>query len=186
MRPETSDQFRPLRMSRFKSLPAAIDNREGRSSHDNQNNEDTARYRFNYVRPRAASGVNATADDLRATVMEKREIPRHKCFLRAFVYFEGRGTAVDCVVRDISDIGARLQFEKPLVLAELLDLHIPIKGQSFHAEKRWYNGGEMGVAFHSTKNTNADDTGVDRRVERLKSEIDVLKKAIKHLQKKDD
>jgi hypothetical protein len=118
--------------------------------------------------------------------MEKREVPRHKCFLRAFVYFEGRSTAVDCVVRDISDIGARLQFEKPLVLTELLDLHIPIKGQSFHAEKRWRNGEEMGVAFHATKNTNSDDTGADRRVDRLKTEIAVLKKAIRNLQKKDE
>jgi hypothetical protein len=118
-------------------------------------------------------------------MMEKREAPRRKCFLRAFVYFEGRGTAVDCVVRDISDIGARLHFDKPLALTELLDLHIPIKGQSFHAEKRWHNGDEIGVTFRAATKTNADDTGVDRRVERLTAEIDVLKKAIKHLQKND-
>src|ERR1700733_1881073 len=117
--------------------------------------------------------------------MEKRDAPRHKCFLRAFVYFEGRGTAVDCVVRDISDIGARLQFDKPLVLSELLDLHIPIKGQSFHAEKRWRNGDQIGVTSRAATKTNADDTGVDRRVERLKTEIGELKKAIKHLQKND-
>lgn len=117
---------------------------------------------------------------------EKRDAPRHKCFLRAFVYFEGRGTAINCVVRDISDIGARLQFDKPLVLTELLDLHIPIKGQSFHAVKRWYNGDQMGVAFNASTKTNADDIGVDRRVNRLKEEITVLKKAIKQLQKQDD
>jgi hypothetical protein len=117
--------------------------------------------------------------------MEKRSAPRHKCFLRAFVYFEGRGTAVDCVVRDISDIGARLQFDEPLVLKELLDLHIPIKGQSFHAEQRWHNGDEIGVAFCAAAKTNAKDTGADRRVERLKTEIGELKKAIKHLQKND-
>ena len=63
--------------------------------------------------------------------MEKRDASRHKCYLRAFVYFEGRGTAVDCVVRDISDIGARLQFDKPLGLTELLDLHIPSRDKAF-------------------------------------------------------
>jgi hypothetical protein len=106
--------------------------------------------------------------------------------LRAFVYFEGRGAAVECVVRDISDIGARLQFDKPLALVELLDLHIPIKGQSFHAERRWHNGDQIGVAFNATTKANTEDTGVDRRVDRLKEEIAVLKKAIKHLQIKDD
>jgi hypothetical protein len=119
-------------------------------------------------------------------MMEKREVPRHKCFLRAFVYFEGRGTAVDCVVRDISDVGARLQFDKPLVLSELLDLHIPIKGQSFHAERRWHSGAEIGVTFNASKKLSTDDTGVDRRVDRLKEEIVVLKKAIKTLQKNAD
>jgi len=85
-------------------------------------------------------------------VIEKRDAPRRKCFLRAFVYFEGRGTAVDCIVRDISDIGARLQFDKPLVLNELLDLHIPIKGQSFHAEKRWHDG-DHGPRAHMAQST---------------------------------
>ncbi|MFZ0425745.1 MAG: PilZ domain-containing protein [Xanthobacteraceae bacterium] len=119
-------------------------------------------------------------------MIEKREAPRRKCFLRAFVYFEGRETAVDCVVRDISDIGARLQFGKPIDLSELLDLHIPIKGQSFHAEKRWHNGDEIGVAFNAAAKANTGDTGADRRVARLQAEIAVLKKAIRHLQKNDD
>ncbi len=118
--------------------------------------------------------------------MEKRESPRHKCFLRAFVYFEGHGTAVDCVVRDISDSGARLHFSKPLAVAELLDLHIPIKGQSFHAEKRWHDGDEIGVTFHATTRSTIADSGVDRRVDRLKEEIVALKKALKHLRLKEE
>jgi hypothetical protein len=118
--------------------------------------------------------------------MEKRGTPRHKCFLRAFVYFEGHSTAVDCVVRDISDSGARLKFSKPLALTELLDLHIPIKGKSFHAEQRWHDGDEVGVTFHATTKTKTADTGADRRVDRLKEEIATLKKAIKHLQKKEE
>jgi hypothetical protein len=119
-------------------------------------------------------------------MMEKRATPRHKCFLRAFVYFEGHNTAVDCVVRDISDSGARLKFSKPLALTELLDLHIPIKGQNFHAEQRWHNGEEVGVAFHATTRTKTADNVVDRKVDRLKEEIATLKKAIKHLQKKEE
>jgi PilZ domain-containing protein len=118
--------------------------------------------------------------------MEKRDAPRRKCYLRAFVYFEGRGAAVNCVVRDISDSGARLQFDKPLGLTELLDLHIPAKGQSFHAEQRWHDGDKIGVVFRTTAKKNGDDVGVDRRVGRLQAEISALKKSIKHLQKKDD
>ena len=117
---------------------------------------------------------------------EKRESPRRKCFLRAFVYFEGRRTAVDCVVRDISDIGARLQFDEPLVSTELLDLHIPVKGRNFHAEKRWHNGDQIGVTFNAAKKTNKEDAEADRRVDRLKEEIATLKKTIKHLKKNEE
>jgi hypothetical protein len=119
-------------------------------------------------------------------MIEKRAVPRHKCFLRAFVYFEGRGAAVDCVVRDISDIGARLKFNKPLVLAELLDVHIPVKGQNFRAEQRWHNGDEIGVAFRAAGKSNTADVGIVSRVNRLRAEIAVLKKAIKNLQKDGD
>jgi hypothetical protein len=119
-------------------------------------------------------------------VIEKRSAPRHKCFLRAFVYFEGRSTAVDCVVRDISDIGARLQFHEPVVLTELLDLHIPLKGKNFRAEKRWRNGEQVGVTFDPTSKTNMADPGVDKRVDRLRAEVALLKKTIKHLQKNNE
>ena len=74
--------------------------------------------------------------------------------------FEGRGTAVDCIKRDISDIGARLQFDKPLVLNELLDRHNPHQGgQKFYAGKSagttatW-----IGVTFQATAHKKADDT----------------------------
>jgi hypothetical protein len=89
-------------------------------------------------------------------------------------------------VRDISDSGARLQFDKPLALSEILDLHIPIKGQTFHAENRWRNGAQIGVAFRAAKKSKPDDTSADRRVDRLKEEITELKKAIKLLRKNDD
>jgi|ERR1700691_5995337 hypothetical protein len=69
-------------------------------------------------------------------MIERRESPRRNtCFFRAFVYFENSTTAVDCVVRDISDTGARLQFPKVQNFTELLDLHIPIKGANCYLIK---------------------------------------------------
>ena len=39
-------------------------------------------------------------------MLDKREAPRHRCFLRAFVYVEDNATAIDCVVRELSDLAA--------------------------------------------------------------------------------
>jgi PilZ domain len=120
-------------------------------------------------------------------MIERRDSPRRNtCFFRAFVYFENSSTAIDCIVRDISDTGARLQFPKPQNLTEIVDLHIPVKGQSFHAEMRWHDGDEIGVAFHASPKADTADITLDRRMDRLEAEISMLKHAVKHLQKHTD
>jgi hypothetical protein len=117
-------------------------------------------------------------------VIENRGSPRqNRCFFRAFVYFEGSAIPVECLVRDISDTGARLQFPRPQKLSELLDLHIPVKGQSFHSKVRWEDGNEIGIAFHANSNRDAGNIGLDERMNRLEAEIAVLRQTVKHLQK---
>src|ERR1700733_2374380 len=119
--------------------------------------------------------------------MERRDSPRHnKVFFRAFVYFDSNLTAVDCVVRDISETGARLQFATPQIVTEFLDLHIPIKGQSFHAKVQWRDGEEIGVSFHAAKTAETAELSLDRRVDRLEAEIGVLRQLLKHLQKSNE
>jgi PilZ domain len=93
---------------------------------------------------------------------------------------------MDCIVRDISETGARLQFPSPQKITELLDLHIPIKGQSFHSRVCWEDGNEVGVAFHATAGADMGDIGPDERMDRLEAEIVMLKQAIRHLQKNAD
>ena len=120
-------------------------------------------------------------------MIENRESPRqNKCFFRGYVYFGGVLTAVDCVVRDISDTGARLQFPVPQKFDGLLDLHIPIKGQSFHARVRWHDGVEMGVQFHAAEQADTGEIALDRRVDKLEAEIVLLRHAVKSLQKNGD
>jgi PilZ domain-containing protein len=120
-------------------------------------------------------------------VIEDRGSPRqNKCFFRGFVYFGGVLTAVDCVVRDISDTGARLQFSAPQKFSDLLDLHIPIKSLVFRAKVRWRDGAEMGVRFHATTQTDTGEITCDRRVDNLEAEIATLRRAVKLLQRNSD
>jgi hypothetical protein len=89
-------------------------------------------------------------------------------------------------VRDISDTGARLQFSAPQKLTEILDLFIPLKGQSFHAKVRRRDGDEIGIAFHASTKAVSTDISLDRGMDQLVSEITVPRQALKHLQKNDD
>jgi hypothetical protein len=48
----------------------------------------------------------------------------------------------------------------------------------------WHDGDEIGVAFHASAKTDSIDISVDRRMDRLESEIATLKQTVKHLQEK--
>jgi PilZ domain len=65
------------------------------------------------------------------------------------VYFSSSQSPIDCLVRDISDSGAWLKFLVPQKITEIMELHIPIKGQTFRSKIRWQAGNEIGIAFNT-------------------------------------
>src|SRR5580692_9055076 len=48
-----------------------------------------------------------------------------KSFLRGCVYFDKRRGALECLIRDISDLGARIIFSENVNVPETVELHIP-------------------------------------------------------------
>ena len=43
---------------------------------------------------------------------------RQRTFLKGTVYYDNRRASIECVIRDISDSGARLSFEHPVVVPD--------------------------------------------------------------------
>lgn len=126
---------------------------------------------------------------------EQRKAPRQKSLLRGYVYFGNSPNAVECIVRDISEIGARLKFQYPPAAVEVLDLHIPVKGQKPHANVRWQQNDEIGVVFASVSALAAPPSStvaapqppeaeLAKRVYRLEAEIVALQQLVKRLQQK--
>jgi PilZ domain len=117
---------------------------------------------------------------------ERRQASRQKSFLRGLVYPGNSPSAVSCLVRDLSDTGARLIFSAPIAATELLELHIPVKGQRLHGKVKWREGNEIGIAFVGENAVEAPPVGdgeLAMRVVRLEGEIAALKQMIKRLQK---
>lgn len=117
---------------------------------------------------------------------ETRQASRQKSFLRGFVYFGNSPSAVECLVRDISNTGARLKFPGSFPTADIIDLHIPVKGQTLRGKVQWRQADEIGIAFVSASASgDADprDGELSDRVARLEAEITELKQLIKRLQK---
>jgi len=56
---------------------------------------------------------------------ERRRSVRKKSFLRGCVYFNKRRSAIDCLIRDISDQGARIIFSGTTNFPDVVELYIP-------------------------------------------------------------
>lgn len=117
---------------------------------------------------------------------ERRRSTRQKSFLRGCIYFNNRRSAFDCLIRDISDEGARLIFSDTVSIPDVLDLYIPQKEQTLRAHVEWRQGQEVGVAFAQAGRAPASPLPSDvaelrDRVHKLETEIASLRKMLKRL-----
>jgi hypothetical protein len=113
---------------------------------------------------------------------ERRRHTRKKSFLRGCVYFNNRRSAADCLLRDVSEAGARLIFSGAVSLPDFVDLYIPQKEQTLRAHVEWRRGDEMGVTFAELREAGVSfDQELARRVEKLEAEIAFLRKVLKRL-----
>jgi hypothetical protein len=126
---------------------------------------------------------------------ERRSSPRQKSFLRGIIYYNNRSAAADCLVRDISETGARLELSESVIIPYEIDLHIPKKGETFRARVQWRHGDGVGIAFANpvAKQAGAEApetaspeqgqniAGLAARVQRLEAEVVSLKRAVKQL-----
>jgi hypothetical protein len=114
---------------------------------------------------------------------EHRHSIRQKSLLRGIVYFDNNPFAAECLVRDVSEAGARIQFaEPPAPTSDTLELQIPAKGQKHRCRIVWHLNCEMGLAF-SDVIVAADDAPMAERVARLEAELQSLKQIVRTLQR---
>jgi hypothetical protein len=112
--------------------------------------------------------------------MIERKWLRVKTFLRATIYFNHRQSSVDCIVRDISDGGARLAVSEAALVPESFEVHIPQKNRTHTGDVRWRRGEEMGLEFHNPALADEPDTeqiaDLLRRVKKLEAEVAALRR----------
>jgi hypothetical protein len=114
---------------------------------------------------------------------ERRQAIRQKSFLRGCVYFNKRRAALDCLIRDYSDHGARIIFSETVNVPDVVDLYIPQKEQTVRARVQWRSGDEIGLAFPDALRAadGSSDGELALRVAQLESEVAGLKRLVKKL-----
>jgi hypothetical protein len=126
---------------------------------------------------------------------ERRQAARQKSFLRGCIYFNNRRTAIDCLIRDISEHGARLRFSDSISIPDSFELHIPQKNQTLRVVARWRHGMDVGVSFPdvarapatpATPGTSAtpaapDLAALSDRVQKLEAEVAEMRRLLRRL-----
>ncbi len=82
-------------------------------------------------------------------MLDRREDARDKVFYGGIAEIGERGATRDCIVRNISEKGAHLEFGNVINLPkEKLSLVVARKGRSFLARVIWWRDKFVGVAFN--------------------------------------
>jgi len=87
-------------------------------------------------------------------VNEKRSTPRAQTFLKALAICPDGLPAIDCLICDISETGARLQPADGGVITafpERFELLVPRSGERYRVRVAWRGVSELGVAFEVTQ-----------------------------------
>ncbi|MGC1465900.1 MAG: PilZ domain-containing protein [Pseudolabrys sp.] len=112
---------------------------------------------------------------------------RQRTFLKGTLYYDNRRASIECVIRDISESGARLTFEHPVVVPDNVELYIPHKQQTLRAYVRRRAPNEVGIAFEverAQEPRRASDAELQQRVEAMEAEIAALKRMVAKLRAK--
>jgi hypothetical protein len=115
---------------------------------------------------------------------ERRGSRRSKSFLRGFVYVSRKRGALACLIRDLSEKGARIIFSDTVTLPDVVELYIPQREQTLRARVQWRRNDEIGLGFTATE--RAADAApsaaeVTQRLAMLEAEIASLRTLLKRL-----
>ena len=119
---------------------------------------------------------------------ERRSVSRQKSFLQGRILFNNRRTTVDCLIRDFSEIGARLNFDRMICLPDVVELFIPVKDETRRAKIIWRNADEVGVSFNFDEGSPSLVPGIPQadwgaRIQKLEHDVATLQRKLNELQK---
>jgi hypothetical protein len=117
---------------------------------------------------------------------DRRSSSRQKSFLQGRIYYNNRRSTVDCLIRDLSDTGAKLKFSEAITVPEAMELYIPNKEEVRRARVEWRSGHDVGISFVEAVRDpsivpDLPQAELAARVHKLEGEIVALKRIVSEL-----
>jgi hypothetical protein len=113
-------------------------------------------------------------------MLDRRQSARDKVIYGGIAKVDERSGSRDCVVRNISEHGANIEFSNDVMLPkEQMLLTIARKGRSFLAKIVWWRDNFVGVAFSSESPAPVSD--IEERLRKSEKKKRQLQRRIKDL-----
>lgn len=108
-------------------------------------------------------------------MIDRRKSARRRAYLGARVAFAHGNCTIDCLVRNISDGGARLVFDHATpILPDRFELSVPRHGRTWEARSVWRSLGVMGVVL--AEKAVPVSLAQERRIRALRREVEALRR----------
>ena len=115
-------------------------------------------------------------------MLDRRQNARDKVISGGFAEIGERGAVRDCVVRNISEKGASLEFSNVIKLPkQQISLTITRKGRSFLAKIIWWRDNFVGVAFSSQTPSEPPVSDLEARLRKSEAKKRQLQRKIRQL-----
>ena len=113
---------------------------------------------------------------------DRRQSPRDKVIYGGVAEIDERGASRDCVVRNISENGAHLEFSNDVRLPkQQILLTIARKGRSVLARIIWWRDNFVGVAFNWESSSELPGSDLAERLRQSEKKKRQLQRRIKQL-----
>jgi PilZ domain len=115
-------------------------------------------------------------------MLDRRQSARDKVLYGGVAEIGDHGATRDCVVRNISEKGARIEFGNVVKLTkEQMSLTIARKGRSFLAKIVWWRDNFVGVAFSTEDPSELPVSDLAERLRKSEQKKRQLQRRIKEL-----
>ena len=135
-----------------------------------------------------ASSASPTPEPGQAQIISKRAELRKRCFLAATISFNRGLSTCECMIRNLSEGGARLDVNSAVSLPAFFHLYIPVQDKRLYAELKWRSENEAGIQFcdeeparEAANHTVQADAALKLRIRELEAEVVRLQNRISQL-----